>query len=91
MSSRQQEARTFQPRNLSQAESIVALLGMADTLALVLECVRPGEDLVRLKQRLIRDMKNSHMCGPGVRDEAAVVDMVVDLIELAFDSASLPH
>jgi hypothetical protein len=77
--------RGFQPRNLNPNETSVALMGMAKTLALVLQRVDQEEELPGLKGYLIREAKNASIGGDGIKNETAIVDTIVDLIEMAFN------
>src|ERR1700712_2246433 len=76
--------RGFQPRNLNPNETSVALMGMAKTLALVLQHINQGEELAELKGYLICWAKNASIGGDVVEDETEILDTIVDLIKIAF-------
>jgi hypothetical protein len=84
MISEQGEAPQFALRDLTRGETIVAFLGMAHMLKQALMHMDPSLDLQSFKQDLIRQAKNGVMRGSSIRDEIAVIDTIVDLIEIAY-------
>jgi len=87
MDSRQHEPARFDLRDLTRGETTIAFLLMAHLLKQTM--VRGGSDpdLKSLKADLIHDAKSAVMSGPDVQDEIAVLDTVLDLIEIASERA----
>lgn len=80
-------------RDLSPGETSIAFLGMAHVLKEVLVQVSSDQDLAALKASLIHKVKNATMSERAVRNEIAVLDTIIDLIEMAHKAAeqSLAH
>ena len=87
MSSDQSEPRRFALRDLTRAETTAAFLGMGQMLKQAMMRISPDEDFMSLKADLIRDAKSVELSGGDIRNEIAVMDTLIDLIEMAFARA----
>ena len=83
MSSVQSEPTRFALRDLTRAETTAAFLGMAHMLKQTMMRIGSDEDLMSLKADLIHDAKNVELSGRDIRNEIAVMDTLIDLIEMA--------
>jgi hypothetical protein len=60
---------------------------MAHMLKQAMVRIGPDQDLLSLKADLIHDAKSAVMSGRDMRDEIAVLDTIIDLIEMAYAAA----
>lgn len=88
MSSDQSEPRRFALRDLTRAETTAAFLGMGQMLKQAMMRISPDEDFMSLKADLIRDAKSAEISGCGIQNEIAVIDTMIDLIEMAYAKAA---
>ena len=84
----QPEPRRFALRDLTRAETTAAFLGMGQMLKQAMMRIGPDEDFMSLKADLIRDAKSAEISGRGIQNEIAVIDTMIDLIEMASAKAA---
>ena len=87
MSSVQRTDPHFKLRHLSPGETTIAFIGMAHMLKQAMVRIQPNEDLLAFKLDLIHDAKSALMSGKDVSNEIAVMDTLIDLIEMAYEAA----
>src|SRR3978361_611915 len=79
----QPEPRRFALRDLTRDETTAAFLGMGHMPKQAMMRIGPDEDFMSLKANLIRDAKSAEISGRGIQNEIAVIDTMIDLIEMA--------
>ena len=71
-------------RDLTRSDANIALLGIAHVLKLTFLHVGSHQDLAMFKETLLRKVKNATMDERKVHNEIAVLDTIIDLVEVAY-------